>query len=116
MSDLSITEFLLARIAEDEAELSAARSHWMHGDESSYLRDRYLRFNPDDMKVAVGYGRALAECEAKRELVSIAADQIRLGREARGWDNWEDMANQMLSAMAKPYADHPDYDEEWSHA
>ncbi|WP_107768500.1 DUF6221 family protein [Nocardioides terrigena] len=96
---MTLTDFLLARIAEDEMELIEARSHWMRGDDSYYRRNRWLQFNPDDMNVSVGYGRALAECEAKGRIVEWARSALE--------------PDAVLVALALPYVDHPDYREEW---
>jgi hypothetical protein len=79
---VNLAEFLLARIAEDEA-------------------------------------RVLAECEAKRNLITYSAFMLRA---------WEDKPNGAypdmtrrerhaarltLETLAAVYADHPDYDETW---
>ncbi|HKY58324.1 MAG TPA: DUF6221 family protein [Aeromicrobium sp.] len=103
---MTLSDFLLARIAEDEA-----GRHEIHREScDSYRPDANGDTFPCDCDMA---DRVLAECGAKRKIVEIATDQIRLGREARGWGNWEDMAYQTLRALALPYADHPDFDEEW---
>lgn len=140
---MTLTEFLLARIAEDEAAArEASPSPWTYpGIESvagGTLYDATRRIadlvyeQPEDHDGTIvrhllvpeadangehiarhDPARVRAECEAKRRIVAIANDQIRLGRQARGWDNWEDMAVATLRALALPYADHPDYDEAW---
>lgn len=95
---MTLTEFLLARIAEDEA---ATVGHL----------DNYVQ-------------RARAECEAKRRIVDAHLAQRAKGKElaedlgATGavlamagiW-----MAATELSCLhlAAVYADHPDYREEW---
>ena len=98
MSDLA--EFLLARIAEDEAELEAA------------IQSRYpgltIRRNPS---------RVIAECEAKRALLALHTE---------GWDGrcgecsdryavtpWDGLCDE-ARILATVYADHPDYREEWA--
>jgi len=105
---VTLTEFLLARIAEDE---------WIANTASGIVAGPAQMgkdlWNFGDQRLEVTKRRVLAECEAKRRIVVIAVDQMRLGDEARGWDNWRDMAMQNLHALALPYADHPDYDEEW---
>jgi hypothetical protein len=130
----TLTDFLLARYAEIEA---IARQVITEGDADELGRWEWVEYpyeggSPQPLgalaKGTSGYdpdwtwvqlvnrhdpAYVLAECESKRRIVAIAADQIRLGREARGWDNWEDMANQTLLALALPFADHPDYREEW---
>jgi len=86
----TITEFLEARIAEDE------KPAYYYG------------------SLALGTARVLAECAAKRAIIKIAADQIRLGQQVGGWLNWEDMANQNLRALAAVYSDHPEYNKDWA--
>ena len=107
MSDL--IRFLLARIAEVEAAaqraISSGRS-WASVDYyDGALADHGGYHSP---------AHVLAECKAKRRIMEIAEDQIRLGNQARGWDNWRDMAQQNLRVLASPYADHPDYRAEWA--
>lgn len=109
----TLTEFLLARIAEEEAALTEP-DPTPHG---RHLNDAYGTFDascPTCRQLVSGSrDRGLAACKAHREVIAIATDQIRLGREARGWANWEDMAKQLLQAVASIYADHPEYREEW---
>lgn len=91
---MTLTEFLLARVAEDE------------------VRSRVLR---------PGYpspARMLAECEAKRQIVELATEQQKYDEErAAGWDAPYDPAwsygGRTLAALALPYADHPDFRDEW---
>jgi ribosomal 50S subunit-associated protein YjgA (DUF615 family) len=87
----TLTEFLLARIAEDEevARYSETRT------------------------------RSMAECEAKRRIVDLAARMIRdannattdKGRIERHLNVVS--ATAILHALAALYAGHPDYDETW---
>ena len=122
---MTLTEFLLARIAEDEGKI--------HGDWSD---GRGLHIITEEM-----FDRMLAECEAKRRIVAEAfevaatidgewgcchdAEDIRRGyREPTpGWgDEAEplpegcagpEVAGKFLQALAAVYADHPDYRQEW---
>ena len=107
---LALTDFLLARFAEDEAE---AR-RW---------QERQIRWPSR---------KILAECEAKRRIVEL--------HQANTWPEWPEAGvvcascttpiepamparagvSEMvrypcttLFALAQPYADHPDYREEW---
>jgi hypothetical protein len=103
---MTITEFLLARIAEDEDDARHA--------------DRGFR--------VVGFpagtpAHVLAECEAKRRIVEFAAgasndrasviSEFAVGRqqEAAMWA--DDPGEKILRALAAVYSDHPDYDESW---
>lgn len=95
MSDISA--FLLSRIAEDEAIAKAAEGCLMP---------------------ALSPTRILAECEAKRRIIERARtvlyvqwhDEQRYGAEhaARAQE-----LQQVLLALALPYADHPDYNANW---
>lgn len=107
MSTVTLTEFLLARIAEDQATAAevklAGALHpgyswrtitWFH----QANRDHGMRWDPD---------RVLVECEAKRQIIAAV-------QESWDWDlvkdgAWEDV----LRPLAMPYADHPDYLEGW---
>lgn len=126
----TLTEFLLARIAEDEA-LAAAlldRAGERH-DEVRIDRGAWL---PDDVDaVALGHARVLAECEAKRRIVEMHAEhesRVATYRSPRWADdmNEADRLNSrkaearcaatevVVQALAKVYADHPDYNPEWN--
>lgn len=91
---MTLTEFLLARIAEDE---KAARRGSDHPAEWGVLtNDNYghLLTQPS---------RVLAECAAKRQIVGWMNDTVE----------YVVYADEVLGALALPYADHPDYDEAW---
>jgi len=98
---MSLTEFLLARIAEDEAAVAGL----MSGD-----GDPEFFWGPD---------RIRAECEAKRRIVEIAASVEETERALDiGSSEWaigraSNNAEDILRALALPYADHPDWREEW---
>jgi hypothetical protein len=128
---VTLTEFLLARIAEDEAAASAAfetSRRWV---------------------VQMGVGVAgmsgsavLAECKAKRQIIafhdqwpvlvqqepvlepvaSVSDMSFRMTQQINWLTNREYVARfgedpptgPMLRALAAVYADHPDYDSEWA--
>lgn len=97
MSDL--TEFLLARIADDEARLVGS-SDIIPGD----------RWGPD---------RVEAECEAKRRVVERAAN-VQSSGPARDNTRAMDMTvgadaaySDVCRMLATVYADHPDYRQGW---
>jgi hypothetical protein len=108
MSDApSLTEFLLARIAEDEvaAERAGSFTPW----DETFQNDNYghLTIQP---------ARVLAECAAKRRIVEelvlpYIAERRRL---MNGQPSWGDEHPDLLRILAAPYADHPDYREEWA--
>lgn len=101
---LTLTEFLLARIAEDEQDAECVLWDNGQGNVESYE------------------SRVLAECDAKRRIVEewrraeslidtlTQADQPDV-------DEWEAQSRALevvLRTIAAVYADHPDYNEEWS--
>jgi hypothetical protein len=88
---MSITEFLEARIAEDEAEAQPMAA----------LED------DDRGGWAIAYAaRVLAECKAKRALIAI----LTPGQEIWDGTRWAGP----LDIMAAVYKDHPNYDPEWA--
>lgn len=106
---MTLIEFLLARIAEDEAMARAAdwamQGTWYTEAEDSvdeYVRGRAPR-------------RVLAECAAKRAIVNHAHTP------PRGTQSLNPPSVIVLSAaygkvlmiLATPYANHPDYLPEW---
>lgn len=114
---MTLTEFLLARIAEDEVAARQARDRiyptmWsedvgkMHG---QHVVAHVERHAPD---------RVLAECETKRRIV---ADLRQIEDSLQGTDlvpwyeaNADWAAGRTLRHLAAVYADHPDYQQEWS--
>lgn len=132
MSD--IAAFLLARIAEDEADARAADGpRWHHYDKLVVFE----ALGPDDEWVdasapisvdtrANGHhiarwspSRVLAECAAKREIVERAMFVDGHGP-AVGHLRALDMTTgasgalrHVLMALAQPYFDHPDFDPGW---
>ncbi len=101
---MTLTEFLLARIVEDEARAERAGRSRIR----AAVHDNLGCYADDVVFVAHhGPSRVLAECEAKRRVV----EAVRSHREGE----WEDdpIHDHVLTALALPYADHPDYDESW---
>ncbi len=95
---MTLTEFLLARIAEDEAQ--AKRSVAQNATNPN------LRI-PASWIEGVAT-RVLAECEAKRMIVS--PHKSGGGEYGKGY---ADAVVDTLCCLASVYADHPDYREEW---
>jgi hypothetical protein len=100
-----LADFLLARIAEDEQRAVGLPSFWVTGGR--------VIFDP---------ARVLAECEAKRRIVEpwraglTEPDpfSVSLGSE----ENWRygihsQAREAILRLLALPYANHPDYRQEW---
>ena len=75
---MTLAEFLLARIAEDEEFFQSP--HWRRQEISKQL---------------------LVDCEAKRRIVKDATAVPTISM------------RHVLRLLAMPYADHPDYNQEW---
>lgn len=93
---MNLTEFLLARIAEARAVAASLP---------------YSRWGPDP-------ARLLAEYEAKRRIIELVQQEQPASQghwEGHGSDEYwiSDHAPEILRLLALPYADHPDYREEW---
>lgn len=138
---MTITEFLLARIAEDEAvaqqvvddinqQVSAGKFRAGHepdtGDMDLSVTEVY-----SVPTIAVGDGRLLAECVAKRalleghshvhECMAMTGSGARSTFDGRPWELWElehsgDAGRPcyVLRCLAGVYVDHQDYQEEWA--
>jgi hypothetical protein len=104
---MTLTEFLLARIAENEEQIPDVRA-WMVREQAKVHPAQFVvawMMHPETMR---------AECEAKRKLVEWAQ-----------YDDWTDPdynghlnapgsdRGDVLTWLAAVYADHPDYDEAW---
>lgn len=105
---MTIVEFLLARIAEDEAVAQAAAREWMTGE---IVPPSVYDDGARDVAVAFDPRRVLAGCEAKRRIVEL----LTYADPALG--EWEsDGANTAYDAcmiLAAVYSGHPDYDQAW---
>lgn len=88
---LTLTAFLLARIAEDEENVEG---DWLGGDGGLHIISTPM------------HQRLRAECEAKRRIVALFPH-------AADGDGWNNAGEEVLCLLALPYADHPDYREEW---
>lgn len=111
----TITEFILARVAEDEATARYATTRgpinerdtegWWFGH-----YQHYTRHSPE---------RVLAECEAKRRIAALVwTQEFVVDGEWGSGRTIEEMKRAgilppALCAMAAIWADHPDYREEW---
>lgn len=132
---MEIAEFLLARIAEDEtvagdeAVARATAGTVVLG--SAYddqpnrvaLQDQIQEAVIDLRRVRPWTSpwdptRVLTECEAKRRIVEEAwqTSGDNYADWNGGWlDGQHEMATTTLRLLALPYADHPDFREEWRH-
>jgi hypothetical protein len=103
---MTLAEFLLARIAEDEKDAEF---------ELKLLGDDPNKYDSDYPGHLIGeepFERMLAECEAKRRVVEKCVraagppEEYPQSRRA-------DFARAILLTVAQPYARHPDFREEW---
>lgn len=126
----TITDFLLARIAEDEEAARAAGNspfkpipRWMAGESNGagirrddgvpvaghswpHEMDHIARFDPT---------RVLVECEAKRSIVAFAQLQqdVLQVRPDYFQQGVTAATSEVLRALAQVYADHPSFDPAW---
>ena len=111
---MTLTDFLLARIAEDEARATSdGAAYSMHWPECLYPGDM-PGFCDCDLRA-----RVLADCEAKRQIVDLHACQPGAG------EAWDPVCSvdgyglvapdkcDTLRALAAVYADHSGYRDEW---
>ena len=100
----ALTEFVLARVAEDESiaqgVIDAAARLYSGAELDKYLWDADVE--SDAGFVAIGAGRILRECAAKR----VAVDYYL--------NDDDTIMAATVTAMAAIYADHPDYRSEWA--
>lgn len=135
MTGVTITEFLLARIAEDEAVARAASEGrvWTWSEsgevllsdhEGEYGRECIIDTegaNPPSADTAGAHiarhdpARVLARCKADRQLLELHGDNGTIpGRyELRCFADDHEYPCDTLKIMALPYADHPDYHPGW---
>ncbi len=128
---MTITEFLEARIAEDEETAMRADSgRWLpedkgisfefYGDEfpDSEAQARLVADTKANQNHIAQWdpARVLAECAAKRAIIALADDvEYMDGRITSEWGGPNDgTADDILKALAAVYKDHPDYRQEWA--
>lgn len=120
---MTLTEFLLARIADDEAVARAHIANWTDEDgDGGVSLFMELRADNEYAWMDIGAGRVLAECEAKRRIVEeLEETQHTMGgleeegdfEAALGWADAARALERPVRLLAAVYADHPDYDEAW---
>ena len=106
MSTLTITEFLEARIAEDEALATSAIRDAEDRDLATWEVDALEiggSLPGPQMTARFSPARVLAECAAKRAMVELSVN----------WDGYTRQTD-ILRTLAAVYKDHPDYREEWA--
>jgi hypothetical protein len=122
---VTLAEFLLARIAEDEGAAepqrateqqiqAAARALWRCRS-GQYEVETYVSLAAAALAAALPLSetrlrhRVLAECDAKRRIIA----ECRAGIDAWPATDNDGHFEWILEALALPYADHPDYQPEW---
>lgn len=95
-----LVEFLRARLDEDEERARFVQRE--RGDRHEIESWRLSCHDEYDL-LCIEPSRALAEVAAKRRIIDEGDDRYDGADE-----HWR-----VLALLALPYADHPDYDEEW---
>lgn len=121
-----LVDFLLARIAEDEALARGAVERSSYGwSDNAFSEAVELAENEGARKQGTDHiarwdpARVLAECDAKRRVVDSLRDLTDAETtEDQAWalergDRSEQVAIATMRLLALPYADHPDYRDEW---
>lgn len=115
---MTLTEFLLARIAEDDV----AADYGAHAFDCNTFEVKRMPTIPGasySLECTCGETRRrLAECEAKRGIVELhdGTHECSVYDHTGAVDNcaWVvDGDCSTLALLAEPYADHPDYQQEW---
>lgn len=112
---MTIVDFLLARIAEDENQ-----ARWysrLFGKQDTSGHEILLPptdpppsvMDYSEPHMLIGYGRVLAECAAKRAIVGHCASGL-----ANGSFGESTLAEVTVRLLAQVYSTHPDYQPEWS--
>lgn len=106
---MTIEDFLLARIADDEAVASDKPL-------GAFFERHTMDYRASE---ADGFGyvwtsrdRVLAECAAKRQIIDFCAETLE--DSSGGYTSGALLAEHVLSAMAAVYANHPDYRQDWA--
>lgn len=119
----TLTEFLTARLDEDEADAREADGEATWRDEGTWYLEgvNHSVVGPGEVAFThpefVGHiarhdpARVLAEVTAKRRIVELHEDNARSAGVFGTQE--EDASVETLRLLASVYADHPDYDEAW---
>ena len=126
---MTITEFLTARLDEDEAVVVALRQRSGAGTRHGFPKWKAQLSgvgDPAEDHIGLSHERMLAEVEAKRRIVAVHGSREVASLDRATWAQsftvcrrcWEGDRQVVapcptLRLLALPYADHPDYDEAW---
>lgn len=104
---MTITEFLIERIADDHSTANGIElaAHLVPPNMSGLYWG-----NGPYAEVHITKERLLAECEAKRRIIEIVAWSESEYYEADAAGPGD---RRVLQVLALPYSDHPDYNEAW---
>ncbi len=111
---MELAEFVMARLAEDEEDARACAPNLKWPDGADELPAGIMPHATLRHSRRWDPARVLAECEAKRRIVR----DYEIARDAEYGDIAAAIADErtygrFLRLFAIPYADHPDYREEW---
>lgn len=104
---MTLTDFLMARIADDEVWWRANR------EQADWCQECAVLAQPEP-GLMPSTNQMLAECEAKRQIISVhrGSHECPSDDSDCGWWAPADVCP-TLRLLALPYASHPDYREEW---
>jgi hypothetical protein len=97
---MTITEFLLARLDEDEAASYAMLEPPPGSYDKAWQAQRIREYA----------SRTLAECEAKRRIIKWFEVTEDPSLDSMPWQ----VMKKVLACLTLPYANHPDYQQEWA--
>lgn len=101
---MTLTEFLLARIENDEDHADRAAFGWRPMGEPDVIEEwSTLRSDVTEHIARHDPARVLAECEAKRRILNLCDFE----------PDCDAAVLKVARVLAAVYADHPDYDEAW---
>lgn len=114
MRRMDITEFLLARIAEDEAEARHLQGEMDFGLEA--CGDRMLAECAAKRRIMELYELHRENRDARRSPLARQAEDERAAQDRRTQEARTRVAEDALRSLASVYADHSDYRQEWAEA
>jgi hypothetical protein len=106
---LTLTDFLLARIEEDEADANLVRSSIVYIEGEVAAEDAATRLSDP--------ARVLAQCKAHRAIVEEYVKEqwvVEQGHRTEWTEGGQAARLTTLHALASIYADHPSFRQEWA--
>jgi hypothetical protein len=110
MSEL--VEFLRARLGEDEQAARMRRGTYPRPEDGDWA---WTNIKHAGSALIVKADRVLREVEARRKMLDELYPEVKGADESieGEWNSNPYNADTLLELLALPYADHPDYREEW---